>query len=271
MAASPLNVEIIMNQHSIQEAYLKLFRDSVTGKIWVYPKDGRGKFQKPTSWCTAEPDFQSELLERAQNRIVETPGIQALRRLLESDALSETEYQLVHQWTVLHIFRNLKMRVALKQSGRHYEREFSEEFEKELFFSKSYYKFVHPYTCTGSNFFVTCDHPVIEMVSSGSMARFLVVSPRKLVQFSSRDGILVHNEEKFEDFVNSMMWNVAIAHVFSHSGDVDTGRFKVIADKWGAEAVLSTDRVAMRIPDGGLPNRFSHQGRTRRGYSKSKV
>src|SRR5882757_1673764 len=100
-----------MNQHSIQEAYFKPFRNS-DDKIWVYPKDGSGKFHKPTSWCTAETDFQSEILERAQANIIESSGIEALRVLLSARQLTDSEYDLLLQWIALHMLRNQRMRNA---------------------------------------------------------------------------------------------------------------------------------------------------------------
>jgi len=67
-----------MNRHSIQEAYLKKFADK-TGRIWVYRKSSGRPAPRPPSQCAAEEDFQSAALEFYQNRVIETPGIKALR------------------------------------------------------------------------------------------------------------------------------------------------------------------------------------------------
>ena len=77
-----------MNKHHVQEAYLKSFEDQ-SGKLWVYPKTGGKAFKRPAKYCTAEEDFQSDELESMQNRLVETPGIRALRA---TGFLSESTY-----------------------------------------------------------------------------------------------------------------------------------------------------------------------------------
>lgn len=244
-----------MNQHSIQGAYFKSFRNA-DGKVWVYPKEGGDRFQKPTSWCTAENDFQSEALERAQANIIELPGIKALRSLLSPSGLSELEYDLLSQWSALHILRNQRMRSALKEAGKDYEKEFPNEFEMELLFSKGYYTHAKVYTCSGSNFFVTSDDPVVEFSCSDHCVRFFVVSPQKLVQLSSRDGMFSHEQECFEDVVNSMILSKAFKHIYSHRDDVDINKYKRIADKWGMIPRLETQKVLIKNYAGGLPSRF---------------
>jgi hypothetical protein len=75
-----------VNQHGVQEAYYKSFRDR--GQIWIYPKTGGRAFRKPISWCTAETDFQSERLEKIQGEVVENHGIRAIWHLLNLGRLS---------------------------------------------------------------------------------------------------------------------------------------------------------------------------------------
>lgn len=250
-----------MNQHNIQEAYFKLFRDTKTGKVWVYPKDRQRKFARSTNWCTAENDFQSESLELNQNRVVETPGIQALRRLLTPSArLSEPEYRLISQWTALHLIRNPKMRNVFAQDGKDFEREFPDEFEKELLFSESYYKFAHVYVCSGADFFITSDNPVVEVSCSEHFVRFLVLSPQKLVQFSSRNGRLSHEEECMEDFVNAMIWAGAHKYVFSHCGDLDIDKYEKTTNRWGMIPRLEEQKFSIQGYSGKLPSRFPRKG-----------
>ena len=244
-----------MNQHSVQEAYFKSFRNS-DGKVWVYPKEGSGRFQKPTSWCTAENDFQSEALEKAQANIVESPGIRALRSALKPSGLSELEYNLLLQWSALHILRNQRMRSALKDAGKDYEWEFRGEFEMELLFSKGYYTHAKVYTCSGSSFFVTSDDPIVEFSCYDHYVRFFVISPQKLIQLSSRDGMFSHEQECFEDFVNSMILSKAFKHIYSHRDNVDVTRYKSIADKWDMIPRLETQKVLIKNPAGGVPSGF---------------
>lgn len=151
MRQSCYSLDQTMNQHSVQEAYFKSFRDEKTGRLWVYTRDGRQRFQKPTKWCTAENDFQSELLEREQNTIVEKPGIEALRRLVHAGKLSEADYSLICQWTALHLIRNQKMR---NETSEAYQKQFADEFEMELLFTKSF-QYADVYTCSRSGFL--CD------------------------------------------------------------------------------------------------------------------
>ena len=51
-----------MNQHGIQEAYLKKFA-APGGRIWVIGKLGGKPLAKPPGQCAAEENFQSEQLE----------------------------------------------------------------------------------------------------------------------------------------------------------------------------------------------------------------
>jgi hypothetical protein len=243
-----------MNQHHVQEAYLKSFRDPKTGKVWVYSKTTGEKSKKSTAHCAAENDFQSEQLERAQNDIIESPGIKILKQLQLQGGLSEVEYHLISQWTALHIIRSAKMRSVFNETGKNYEKQFSDEFEKELAFSKSFFGFVSTYKCSSSKFFVTSDQPIMEMKCSGHIVRLFVLSPEKLVQFSSRNGTFLHEQESLEDIVNSMLWAQA-AEIYSHRDDVDTDKLKAIAEKWNIVPRLGTQKVLLKDYSGN-PSRF---------------
>lgn len=244
-----------MNQHSVQEAYLKSFRDPLIGKVWVYPKDGQPKFSKPTNWCTAEDDFQSELLEREQNELVESPAIKALRSVVSERPLSDPEYQSILEWTVLHLIRNQKMRGTLVKPGENYENQFPSEFKKELLHSFTYYKFARVYTCTGADYFVTSDNPISECCFSGDYVRFLVLTPQKLIQLSPRDEPLVHEQESFEMFVNALIWADADRYLFSHRDDVDVSKYKSVAEKWGMEPRLENQTWLIKgNPEVSFPN-----------------
>ena len=247
-----------MNQHSIQEAYYKAFRN-VDDKIWVYPKDGSEKFSKPTSWCTAENDFQSAALEHAQANVVESSGIKALRSLLCSRGLSESEYTFVSQWIALHMLRNQRMRNAPSGLVKDYEHGFPAEFEKELLFLQSHYKFVHVYTSTTSSCFITSDDPLLEFQCGEDMVLFLTITPQKLVRLSPRIETLKCEEACFEDFVNAMIWSKAFKYAFSHSDDVDVKKLEAIAEKWNMKPRWETQKVVIKGLLGGLPSRFQVQ------------
>jgi hypothetical protein len=229
-----------MNQHSIQRAYFNTFCDN--GLLWVYSKSDGRKIRKPASSCTSESDFQSLELEQTQAKTIESPGIVALRNLLVAKTLSESEYQMASRWCALHILRNQRMRGHF---GNRYETQFSEEFRKESLFSTVFFKFLNVHTCSGSNFFITSDDPVIEFSCDGHLIRFLIISPQKLIQFSSQNGGFGHVEESFENVVNAMVWSKALNHVYSHRGDVDIANLKTIAGKWDMIPRLETQKIIL--------------------------
>jgi hypothetical protein len=244
-----------MNQHHVQEAYLKSFRDPKTGKVWVYSKTTGERFQKSSEHCSAEIDFQSAQLEKAQNDIVESPGIKALKQLQLSGGLSDAEYHLVSQWTALHLIRNAKMRQVFNEAGQDYEKQFSDEFEKELAFTKSYFGFVSTYTSSNANFFVTSDHPVLEVKCSNHFVRLFVLSPQKLIQFSSLTGNISHEQESMEDFVNSMLWAQS-SEIYSHRGDVDTNKLKTVVEKWNMIPRLENQKILLKKDSIDFSSRF---------------
>ena len=195
--------------------------------VWVYPKNGDRVMRKPTTWCTAENDFQSMELEQAQAKGIESPGIVALRNILEGQPTSPADYHFITQWCSLHILRNKRMRNYFPD----YQKQFPVEFEREVEFSERFFKFMSVYTCTDTGFFITSDHPVVEFPCDGHKIRLLIISPQKLVQFAPIRGNFSHGDGSFEDVVNAMTWGHALNHVYSHRGDVDTARLKSIADK----------------------------------------
>jgi hypothetical protein len=180
-----------MNQHSFQKAYYDLFCDA-GGMIWVYPKEGGKSFRKPTSWCTAETDFQSASLEKAQANFIESPGIKALRNLTEGKQ-SESEYNFTLQWIALHLIRNQKMRDMVMKDGEDYERQFPEEFEKEVLYLKS--RYTAAYSFKTSNFFITSDNPIMEICCSEQRLLFFAFSPQIFFSFL-RDRAYSRTERK---------------------------------------------------------------------------
>ncbi len=188
-----------MNQHNVQKAYLKSFADK-SGKVWVYSKAGGPPIPKSPAECAADEDFQSPELEFYQNRVIETPGIKALR---VSGTLSEREYEHISMWTALHILRSQKARQELFESTANYEARFHEELSKERLFSQ-YYKYVYTHTIVEPDFAVTSDDPVIKFSCGDFLVRGCAVSPHKLIFFSPREGRLEH-ELGLHDFFNGMM------------------------------------------------------------------
>jgi hypothetical protein len=168
-----------MNQHSIQEAYLKTFA-ATGGRIWVYSKRGGKPVPKSPGQCAAEEGFQSEGLEFYQQQVIESPGIKALRAKGE---LSDDEFEQMSIWMGLHIIRTPKAREQLFQSAADYEARFHDELRTEPLFS-AYFRYAHTHTVVEPNFVVTSGDPVIEFTCADFMVRACALSPQKLIFFS---------------------------------------------------------------------------------------
>lgn len=212
-----------MNQHHVQEAYLKSFED-LSGRIWVYPKQGGKPLYRAAKHCAAKEDFQSEELEFLQNRLVETPGIKALRA---TGFLSEAEYNAISSWMALHVLRNPRSRFELFNSRDDYDDRFKDEFEKELLFS-AYYRHVFTYR-PDTSFFLTSDNPVIEFAVEGEFVRCCSISPKKIILFSPINDRPTH-QLPVEDMFNALLWANSVEYLFSHRADASTKRLKEIAE-----------------------------------------
>jgi hypothetical protein len=229
-----------MNQHGVQEAYYKSFRDK--GEIWVYPTVGGRAFRKPISWCTAETDFQSKELEKVQADIIENHGIKAIWHLLKPGRLSEQQYKILLGWIALHLTRAPKVRSSLFQTNEDYEREFPVEFSRQLLGLRSSYAVADVYTCDSPKFLLTSDNPVLEfdVERGGKSILILPISPSRFVQLSSDGRRWRHEERSVEELVNAMIWRSAFKYVFSDRGDVDIANCKETAERFCGAPVLET-------------------------------
>ncbi len=205
-----------MNQHSIQKAYLRTFA-APSGCVWVYSKAGGRPVPKSPAECAAEDDFQSAELEFYQQKIVETPGIRALR---VDGSLSAEEFERISLWMGLHVIRTKKAREQLFESAADYAQRFRDELWKEQLFS-AYYRYAYIHVVAAPNFVITSDDPVVEFTCEGSYIRACALSPRKLIFFSPIDGKFEH-ELPMHDFFNAMMWGSPGEHLYSHRSDVPT-------------------------------------------------
>jgi hypothetical protein len=208
-------------QHHVQEAYLKSFEDE-TGKLWVYPKNGGKPFRRSAGQCTAEENFQSDALEFLQNRMIETPGIRALR---ETGRVSDSQYASISMWMGLHILRNQKSLAQLFRSRADWEQRFNQELQTERMFS-GYYRFVFICELTeDSDYWLTSDNPVIELAIGEDLVRCCTISPKKMILFSPIDDLPTH-EIGIKALFNAMVWANAHEHIFSHKGDVSIEKLK---------------------------------------------
>jgi hypothetical protein len=228
------------SQHSIQKAYYKSFRDG--DRIWVYPKLGGQAFRKPISWCTAEIDFQSEPLEKAQDKLIENRGIKYIWHLLKPGRVPPDQYEALLRWLALHLTRNQKARGVFFPTNQDYEREFPVEFTRQLLGLRSSYTVADVYTCDSRKFLITSDNPVLEfdVERGGKSLLILPIAPSKFVQLSS-DGRRWHHEERsVEELVNAMIWASAFKYVFSHRGDFNITTSKENAESFNIVPVFET-------------------------------
>jgi hypothetical protein len=231
-----------MNQHEVQEAYLKKFA-APNGRIWVYSKLGGTPLAKPPSECAAAEDFQSEQLEFYQQQIVESAGIKALR---VNGSLSDKEFQQMSMWMGLHIIRTKKAREKLFESPADYEQRFHDEFRKEKFFS-AYYRYAYVHVVAEPNFVVTSDNPVVEFTCANFYIRACALSPHKLIFFSPNSGKLEH-ELPLHDFFNAMMWGSSGEHIYSHRPDLNVEQLERFVRDYNL--LGATEHMLFRIVGG---------------------
>lgn len=175
-----------MQLHNYQEARLKLFEDPHLKKVWLHPKDGSKPFRLPASRITIEKDFQTPELEAFQQK-VETRAAPAFKKL---GKWNDREFETITQWVALHLIRNRKSRRELLRSPQEYNERFISEFEKELELSHQRYFIVDRYESKSDLYFVTSDHPIVELHPPGETdyLRCFAVSPKVLLWFSARRG-----------------------------------------------------------------------------------
>ncbi len=207
----------------------------------------------PTAQCTAEIDFQSAFLEKAQANFIESDGIKALRNL-SAGKHSESEYNFTLQWIALHLIRNQKTRNELLTGSENYEERFPEEFEKEVLYLKSRYSVA--YSFKTSNFFITSDNPIMEVCCLEQRLLFFAFSPQLFFRLSSEQGELSHGTESFEDFANAMTWSAAHKFVFSSRGDLEIEKYKAIADRREMIPKKETERIKLKGFTGELAAKF---------------
>src|SRR5256885_719426 len=104
----------------------------------------------------------------AIHRLIETPGIRALR---ETSQLSESQYHSISRWMALHILRNQKSFGALFGSADEWAKRINEELEIERLFS-GYYQFVFVCELDGDrDYWLTSDNPVVEFTIGEHLVR----------------------------------------------------------------------------------------------------
>lgn len=229
-----------MDQHSIQEAYLKNF--CINGRLWAYDKSNKTSKLKPASQCTTEEDFQSDILEKLQNDTIESPGIKMLRKLLEGKTINEIEFELVRYWTALHIIRNQKFR---NTPSINYNNNYEQLFEVERKFSY-YFQYCFAFNCNEDKFLITSDNPIQEFSVGKDVVRVFPLSPKKLLLFSPIDNYVKHDELEFTEMINSILWANSFQFVFSNQSKLPIQKYEENIKKWNMIGSLEESKFIYR-------------------------
>lgn len=229
-----------MNQHHIQEAYLKIFCEN--GRLWAYDKKSKVASLKPASQCTVEDNFQSKFLEVLQNDTIESPGVKSLRKLLDGKTISATEYEMVRYWTALHTIRNKKYREIV---GEKYETDFNKLIEIEKIVSE-YFRYCYIYKSNDDKHFITSDNPVVEFTVGNEIARILTLSPDRLLLFSPIDDTISHNEVEFTELINSMLWANSFNQVFSNKKELPIIKYENNIKRFNLNAMFETTQFIIK-------------------------
>lgn len=218
-----------MNLHHYQAASLKLFEDPSLNKVWVYSKEGISPSPKPVCQCAAEENFQSETLEKFQQK-TETAAARAFQ---SNGPWDERERNAVVEWVALHIIRSKRSHDQLFSSAEDYNREFFDEFREEVLITRKF-TFYPPIIARPGCFFITSDQPIVEIYGSLSdkeMARCFAKSPDVMISLGLQPG-----PPEFaltvEDYFNAMIWANAHEFVFSHRKDMPVAKLQQIAEEF---------------------------------------
>ena len=211
-----------MEQHHVQDAYLKLFREQ-GGRIWVFSKVDGTRQIRPTSKCTVEEDFQSSELESEQNTKIETPAIKILKALAVGEKVPLNSQKLVAQWMSLHNVRNKKIRDAiLEEEGvDRYDEWYRRLLAREQSLAATFRFGSVCGLSAADESLLTSDNPVVDFYVEGRVCRLLPLNPRKFLLLSREDGQIQSEEQSLGQLVNGMTWVNAYEQVFSSQQEID--------------------------------------------------
>jgi len=223
-----------MNQHQIQEAYLKTFVGS-DNKLWVYRKNLDMKPIKVAPLnCTVLKDFQSVEKEEFQNKAIETPGIKALRKLIKNvGEITDGEIEIIFNWMALHSIRNQRARERIFQNKTEYENHFDNIYDQENKYLQDF-NFCDQYTIHEKNeFFITSDNPVFKVNIKDTIVLFLTLSPTKAIILTTHGKRPFHNSMTIPESVNSMLYANCINEIYSNQENLPIARYENNLKAWG--------------------------------------
>lgn len=229
-----------MNQHNVQEAYLKNFETK--GQIWVIEKKTGNIKRRPAGQCTAEEDFQSYELERFQNDKIESRGITKLRKIDSEESLTNEDATAILNWTALHSIRNKRFR---EESGIDYNDKFYELLEIEIKFTYNF-RFFYTYKCQDDKFFISSDNPVLDFTIGQNYLRILPWSPSKLIVFTPIDDKPIHSNVEFTEMTNSMIFSKTYEEIYSHKKELPLNRFRKNVKRWNLEPQFEEMQFKLR-------------------------
>lgn len=221
-----------MNQHTVQNAYLKHFEDR--GKIWVFNKDTGEKFHKPTKECTTECDFQTDSLEGWQGSKIERVGIEKLRKLTNGNSLKEIDADSIIIWTSLHCIRSKSFRDNLKKKiDFNYIEKFDELFEEDIRFATNMFHHISVYDIPSDEFLITSDNPVLEFHCGENYVRVVSWTPNKAIVLSHLDILgITHEELPFSEMINTMLYSGCYKEMYSNKKELPLEKYREYARKF---------------------------------------
>jgi hypothetical protein len=198
-----------MNQHSIQEAYLKKF--CAKGKLWSHNVKTKLAVMKTAKCCTTQVDFQPDIFEKMQNNTIESPGIKALNKVIGNMNITQDEFTLIRYWSALHCIRNQYFRSIPNVD---YKVNYEKLMDIEMKFSYNF-RYMYKHFCSKDEFLITSDNPVIELVVADTIVRVFSLSPKEALIMTPEIKEISHDSLNMTDTINTMIWMTAYNNVFS--------------------------------------------------------
>lgn len=216
-----------MNQHQIQEAYLKAFVGS-DNKLWAYIKS---LIMQPIKVaplnCTVLKDFQSIDKEEFQNIYIEMPGIKSICKLMKNGAeITNSEMEMIFNWIALHSIRNQKAREIYFKDKAEHENKFDKIYALENKYLQSF-NICDTYTIYKKDeFFITSDNPVFEVNFKGLLVLILTLSTTKAICLSSHGKRPIHQSMPFSESINTILNANCINEIYSNQENLPISKYE---------------------------------------------
>jgi len=176
-----------MNQHHLQQSWLKQFR-SRAGALEVVDIETLVSHLRPFSEIACSIDFQSEAHEEADGRI-ESPAIKILHGLKKGrNPVGNTDRDVLDRWVALHLTRSTRSREFLQSSAVTYDLVRAPFLNEDLALVKSFPEIWLHQVQPDDEPLVLSDNPILQIADQVIVFPF---SPRVLVMFVRNDPRLI--------------------------------------------------------------------------------